>query len=136
MFKKKTFHINFLIVDDNSSVLKILEKIIDHIFKDLENIQYTLYQYKDYKTFLQSNKTSFDVAIIDWNLPDCKGSKIIENIKNTTKRLAIFTGQTDDNIEISQFCLTNKIAYIPKGSKITNIKDYINKQIFRFIQDK
>jgi len=142
---KKTLH--FLLVDDSLSILDVLEMLIDErmvTYKD--SIEYSIDRFEDVNSFLQRRKEKYDVCIIDWNLPDGKGSAVIDKLSESGSRssetaifsgggdITIFTGMTDDNMVIGEYSLKSKVRYISKGDKANSIVKFIEASITKQIR--
>jgi FixJ family two-component response regulator len=121
--------INIVIVDDSISILKSLDRLITTISNELNIKNIHLEKYKNYTEFLKERKLNYDVAIIDWNLPDGKGKDVVKNLNGDCKYKVIYTGMIDDNMEIGTYCINTNIEYIPKGSDDPSIRNFIETKL-------
>ena len=104
-FKTKNF--NILIVEDSSSMIKI----INNIFSSLGFNTFLAPTLKEAREIMNSNK--IDYIILDINLPDGNGYELIKELSSSKAKIIVLTSQTDSQLR--------EVSY-QKG-----IIDFINK---------
>ena len=130
-------NINFVIIDDSPSILETIADVIGKLCRH-NSKECKIDKFKSVSDYLDNTNMDYNIAVIDWNLPDGKGKEIAQNLNGSCKYKIIFTGMDDDSGEISEFCLLNNVTYIPKGSKVkVNRKDidivsYLDSLIQRY----
>jgi len=120
-------HARILVVDDDESIRKSLETI-------LEGEGYVVDTAKNGKEAINKSNTGFyNLALLDVQLPDIEGTKLLTAMKDTRPKMIkiIFTGHPDLENAIES---VNKSAdvYITKPFSVNNflkiIKDHLKKQ--------
>ncbi len=113
-----------LIVDDNQEIRKTLSFI-------LENEGYSVYTVENGKKAIDlCKKTPFDVALIDVNLPDVKGTDLLHILKEIQPKMIkiIITGQP--SIENAAISVNEKAdGYIIKPFEPKKLVEIIEKLI-------
>ena len=104
-FKSKNF--NILIVEDSSSMIKI----INNIFSSSGFNTFLAPTLKETREIMNSNK--IDYIILDINLPDGNGYELIKELSSSKAKIIVLTSQTDSQLR--------EVSY-QKG-----IIDFINK---------
>ena len=104
-FKSKNF--NILIVEDSSSMIKI----INNIFSSSGFNTFLAPTLKEAREIMNSNK--IDYIILDINLPDGNGYELIKELSSSKAKIIVLTSQTDSQLR--------EVSY-QKG-----IIDFINK---------
>ena len=127
----KTKKIKILLVDDSRSQIRSLTRLIQYIAEDVEVKNIDIQSFYNFTEYLKHRDTEYDIAIIDWNLPDGKGKDIANDLNTDCKYKAIYTGMIDDNRSIHQYCSDNFIYYIPKGSS-GEINAFIEEKLLCF----
>ena len=106
-FEFKTKNFNILIVEDSSSMIKI----INNIFSSLGFNTFLAPTLKEAREIMNSNK--IDYIILDINLPDGNGYELIKELSSSKAKIIVLTSQTDSQLR--------EVSY-QKG-----IIDFINK---------
>jgi DNA-binding NarL/FixJ family response regulator len=146
--KKTNKTLQFLLVDDSVSILDVLEMMIEDRMEQYKGtFEYVIDRFEDINSFLQKRKPKYDVCVIDWNLPDGKGSAVIDKLSESGGRssetaifsggdgdITIFTGMTDDNMVIGEYSLKSKVRYISKGDSTNSIVKFIEASIAKQIR--
>ena len=107
MFKFESSNFNILIVEDSSSMCKI----INTIFSDLGFNTFLAPTLLDAREILNNNK--IDYIILDINLPDGHGYELIKELSSLSTKIIVLTSLTDSQL---------KEASYQKG-----IIDFVNK---------
>jgi len=138
--------IKFLLVDDSVSILNVLSSLISAIMTEFPEIKYDLDKFDSFQSFIKGKKEEYDIAIIDWNLPDGKkGSNVIDLLtcnaekfiySGINKSITIYTGMVDDNLSIGEYANSKKIRYISKGDDPSVIRNYIENSIKKITKNK
>ena len=132
-FKFEPTMFNILIVEDSSSMLKI----INNIFSDLGFNTFLASALKNAREILNNNK--IDYIILDINLPDGNGYELIKELSSSQSKIIVLTSQTDSQLrEISyqkgiiDFINKDK-NFLYKISEIPNLIKQIEKNRFKTI---
>jgi len=123
--------LHIAIIDDSKSILSSVSILFKHLLSHTDDP--LIDTFETVGEFIKKRKSYYDIAVIDWNLPDGKGRDIVSHLNGDCPYKIIYTGMTDDNMEISEYCIKNKLTYIPKGStrKDLSLVGYVNKIIER-----
>jgi len=114
--------INTLIVDDDQEVRKVLVSILEnegYVVKTAENGK---------KAIHMCEKTPFDVALIDIELPDIKGTELLRILKEKQPKMVriIITGHP--SVENAAKSVNEKAdGYITKPFNVQEMLKMINK---------
>ena len=86
---------NILIIDDNKTVLTIVEK---ELYKQIDNITvHRALTKNEAETLLQSH--TYQVAIVDLNLPDAPDGEAIDSVAAYNIPIVVLTGNVDNNLK-------------------------------------
>ncbi len=107
VFKFQSQNFNILIVEDSSSILRI----IDNIFRKNEFNTFLATSLKEARQKINLHK--IDYIILDINLPDGHGYELIKELSNLNTKIIVLTSQTDSQLK--------EVSY-QKG-----VIDFINK---------
>ena len=107
VFKFQSQNFNILIVEDSSSILRI----IDNIFRKNEFNTFLATSLKEARQKINLHK--IDYVILDINLPDGHGYELIKELSSSYSKIIVLTSQTDSQL---------KEASYQKG-----VIDFINK---------
>lgn len=136
-------HIRFLIVDDFEAAVDILSMVIEGNMGLHPEYSYTIDKYYSILQFINERTEPYDICVIDWNLPDGRGSEIVDilnkNKDNVSKAIysssvSILSGMTDDSQTICDYAVMNNAMYIAKGSTDYNISNFIKDSIERSVR--
>ena len=116
-------HARILIVDDEESIRKVLETI-------LEEEGFTVDTAGSGKEAIEkSNDRTYNLALIDIRLPDMDGTELLSAMRNTTPEMAkiIITGYPS---------LQNAIEAVNKGADNYILKPFKVQNVLRTIDDQ
>lgn len=116
-----------LVIDDDDSIRETLGAL-------LEEEGYIVDMAKDGKEAIaKSNANFYNLAIVDWRLPDTDGTKLLRNLRETTPKMAkiMLTGYPSMQNAIDSVN-AQADAFFPKPAKIEplleKIKELLRKQ--------
>ena len=121
--------INFLIVDDEPSMLKILSSAFDHFgykYKTLTNTKDTL-------TIIKNDPDEFDIMLTDINFKNGKmdGISLVSKVKNINKKIICIAMTGYINEYSLDFCFSTGISdIILKPFTIKDLKKIIDYNIY------
>ena len=124
-FKTKTF--NILIVEDSTSMIKI----INNIFLDYGFNTFLSTTLKDAREKINSIK--IDYIILDINLPDGNGYELIKELSLSNPKIIVLTSQTDSQLRENSYqkgiidFINKDKNFIYKISEIPNLINQIEK---------
>ena len=116
---------NILIVDDDSSLRVSLKKLLDNPNYKIT----TTYGFKDTKE-LNSN-IKWDLAIVDLNLNDGKGTDLITDLKNKNPNLQsiLITGENSIHTTIAQAIHQGIFYFMPKPFEPSTLVSLVQKAL-------
>ena len=119
-----------LVVDDSKT---ILYGIKDSLEQKSDYEVYTAMSYKECAEILLKHKGRFDVALLDYSLPDAKNGEIVEFISKFKIKSVLLTGSSL-NIENKVFSTETVVDYVIKdGSQAI---DYATSIVNRIIENE
>lgn len=130
-FKTKTF--NILIVEDSTSMIKI----INNIFLDYGFNTFLSTTLKDAREKINSIK--IDYIILDINLPDGNGYELIKELSLSNPKIIVLTSQTDSQLRENSYqkgiidFINKDKNFIYKISEIPNLINQIEKNKLKTI---
>jgi diguanylate cyclase (GGDEF)-like protein len=118
-----------LIVEDSSMFGGMAKKRLEEEFEDIIIWTKSL---ADTRKVLQMDNARFDVALVDYNLPDAPKGEVIDEVVNRGIPSIVFTGDITD--EVREFVWSKQVAdYITKDD--LNCFDYIISAIKRLAEN-
>ena len=132
-FKFKPSDYNILIVEDSTSLVKI----IDSTFKTLGFNTYLAMSLQEAREIIKNNK--IDYIVLDINLPDGYGYDLIKELSATSTKIIVLTSQTDSQLKevsyqkgVMDFINKDK-SFLYKISEIPNLIKQIEKNRFKTV---
>lgn len=113
--EKKTY--NILLIEDNPEDILLIQKYLDEYLKDcVLDIASTL---KECKALLLNPDNKYDVILLDLDLPDAKGDRLIKIVLKLSQKVPIIvlTGHSD---------ISNILTVVKKGAYDYLLKDQLN----------
>ncbi len=110
----KKFNLNSIIIDDEEIVIKVLNKMLLSIGLKTQKFINPFSGMQYYK----ENYQDIDLAIIDYSLPEIKGTKIISKFRkiNPKIKIILISGFIED-ADIQKALKDNSIKYLSKPIK-------------------
>ncbi len=117
---------NILIIDDDTFICTILEKLL------VDNGYHVDTAFSGLSADKKLKKTTYDLAIVDFRLPDSDGTKVLEKIKLTNPETAviIITAYADVRVAVKLMKL-GASDYVTKPIQQEELLDIVKKTLQR-----
>jgi PAS domain S-box-containing protein len=96
-FKFNPINFNILIIEDSTSIIKI----IDNIFSNYKFNTFLSFTLKEARKIMNLNK--IDYIILDINLPDGNVDELIKELSSSQSKIIVLTSQTDSQLKESSY---------------------------------
>ncbi|WP_046757490.1 LytR/AlgR family response regulator transcription factor [Kordia jejudonensis] len=123
--------IRYILIDDDTYTLKNVKNKIDSIASDYE-LKHVASYHSSKKAFEEINPDSFDLLIVDFQMPVYNGIQIAKKIANA-KKIIFLTSTTGKQTEIINNL--DIVGYLSKPFEIEVFEDILKRKIIGKIQN-